>query len=243
METRVCPKCGKEFVVDLRKRDTKTYCSRSCANAHVVTDETKEKIRQSVNKSVLSRGLCLRESCGSPKKKPHKRVVPQKRVCCICGEEFDYYGFNNRHTCYKTDCISKYISLKTKENPNVGGYRPNSGKGNSGWYKGIACQSSYELAWVIYNIDHNIKFQKCKKVFDYELNGQKHKYLPDFELDDGTIIEIKGYYQSSVSLKKAAVLNAGYSYKILYKKDLGECFEHVKAKYGVSEKDIITLYD
>lgn len=245
IETRICKKCGKEFTVDVKKENKKKpkrFCCRSCANSHVIKEETKQKIRQTINKSILKKGLNLRQRDKNGIRL-QKLVKPKLLVCEICGKEFKYYRYGKRHTCYNATCKSKYLSLKMKQNPNVGGYRSNSGNGNGGWYKGIACQSSYELAWVIYNLDHNIKFQKCKKVFYYELNGQQHKYFPDFELENGTIIEIKGYYQTSVSLKEEAVLKEGYKYKIFYKKDLKYCFDYVKEKYNVSKENIITLYD
>ena len=240
---KVCEKCGKEFEVedtyDKRKR---RFCSRTCANGHIHTKETIEKIRQSQNKAILNKSLNLRQY-NKNGTKSQKLAKPQLLTCEICGKEFEHYWHNKRHTCYDPICVSKYLSLKTKENPNIGGHRPNSGNGKSGWYKGISCQSTYELAWVIYNLDHNVKFQKCKKVFEYEVDGQIHKYYPDFELQDGTIIEIKGYYQNTVKLKQQAVLQQGYKYKILYKKDLKVCFDYIKENYNVSKENLIMLYD
>ena len=41
-----------------------------------------------------------------------------------------------------------------------GGMRIGAGRAKSGWYKGIFCNSSYELAWVIYSLDNNVKFKR-----------------------------------------------------------------------------------
>ena len=41
-----------------------------------------------------------------------------------------------------------------------GGYRPGSGRAKTGYYKGIYCGSTYELAWVIYQIDNNKDFSR-----------------------------------------------------------------------------------
>jgi len=41
-------------------------------------------------------------------------------------------------------------------NSGKGGKRIGSGRGKSGWYKGYWCDSSWELAYVIYNIDHDV---------------------------------------------------------------------------------------
>lgn len=60
-----------------------------------------------------------------------------------------------------------------------------------GTYKGYECDSSWELAYVIYNIDHNIKFERNHDFFIYQFNGEDKKYFPDFKIDD-TYVEIKG---------------------------------------------------
>lgn len=49
---------------------------------------------------------------------------------------------------------------------------------------------------MIYNLDHGIKFERCKEKFEYEFEGKKHNYYPDFKLEDGTYVEIKGYSTS-----------------------------------------------
>ena len=93
-------------------------------------------------------------------------------------------------------------------------------KSKKGYYKGMYCGSSYELAYVIYNLDHNIPFARCDRYYEYEYNGSKHLYFPDFELADGTIIEIKGYHTETVDIKAAAVCDRPI--KVLYKKDLSK---------------------
>lgn len=121
------------------------------------------------------------------------------------------------------------ISNTMKKNCNAGGIRLNSGKGKKGWYKGIYCRSTYELVYVIYNIDHNIEFAPCKRIYLYEYNGEKHKYYPDFELDDGTIIEIKGYANEQTKAKINSVTDKPI--KVLFKNDLQYAFDYVKNTY------------
>jgi len=69
----------------------------------------------------------------------------------------------------------------------------NKRRGNSkqGWYKGIHCDSTWELAFLVYYLEHNLNIKKCTKVLDFYWEGSLHKYYPDFETDEG-IIEIKG---------------------------------------------------
>lgn len=125
---------------------------------------------------------------------------------------------------------SKQTIQKMKNNPNCGGLRPNSGIGKNGWYKNIFCRSTWELVYVIYNLDHNIQFKPCKRVYEYEYKGEKHKYYPDFELEDGTIIEIKGYeYNDILKYKIESVKDRPI--KVLYRDDLEYAFNYVKKNY------------
>lgn len=139
----------------------------------------------------------------------------------------------------QTEETKKKISQTMKKNPNSGGLRKNSGIGKSGWYKNIFCHSTYELVYVIYNLDHNIEFKPCDKIYEYYYKGIKHKYYPDFELPDGTIIEIKGYMTDQVKEKIKAVKDRPI--KVLYKNDLKYAFDYVKANYKY--KKLEDLYE
>lgn len=79
-------------------------------------------------------------------------------------------------------------------------FNNNRGNGKKGWYKGIFCDSAWELAFVVYNIDHNIPIQRCKQIFEYEMDGRHHTYHPDFITPEG-IIEIKGIWNNISRLK------------------------------------------
>ncbi len=117
-----------------------------------------------------------------------------------------------------------------------GGYRPGSGRAKTGYYKGIYCGSTYELAWVIYQIDHNIPFERFKGCIEY--NGKK--YFPDF-IQNGIIIEIKGYEsQDSVDIKNNIARQNGYDVLVLRKEQLKKEFDWVKEHYS---SDFKTLYD
>lgn len=119
-----------------------------------------------------------------------------------------------------------------------GGYKKGCGRGKKGWYKGYWCDSSWELAFILYNIDHGIKFERNKKFFNYEINGKVRKYYPDFIMEDGTYIEIKGYQTKLDDIKfqnfpkelKLKIINFHSDSKIL---------DYVVEKYG---KNYIELY-
>ena len=111
----------------------------------------------------------------------------------------------------------------------IGGFREGSGRSKSGYYNGIYCGSTYELCWVIYNLDHQIEFTR----FPGKLVKDGVTYYPDFLLSDGkTIVETKGYEkQESVDKKTKIAESFGYSVKVLRKDDLQYAFEYVTQKY------------
>ena len=54
----------------------------------------------------------------------------------------------------------------------LGGYHRRGGKGKRGWYKGYWCDSSWELAWVIYSLEHGVQFTRNTKGFPYVYKGK-----------------------------------------------------------------------
>lgn len=60
-------------------------------------------------------------------------------------------------------------------------------------YDGTLFDSKWEIIFYMYLKRNNIKFEYQPKIkFEYEYEGKKHFYKPDFLLEDGRIIEIKG---------------------------------------------------
>ena len=187
----VCPKCGNEFENNTGRR----FCSKKCANSHVQTEEQnlkrKEKARIRIAKKI---------SDGTIKK--------EIRKCKICQKEFIVKSRNKNQKYCSHECASQ-DAVKFK---NCGGYREGSGRGKSGYYKGIFCSSTYELVYVIYRLDHNLPVKR----FEGVLQNEKLKYIPDF-IEDNTIVEIKGYYQYLVDEKCKLARSKGYDIKVLYK--------------------------
>lgn len=113
----------------------------------------------------------------------------------------------------------------------LGGCRDGSGRSKSGYYQGIRCGSSYELAFVIYCLDHNINIDRCDENFLME-NGRK--YFPDFVCDN-IIVEIKGFVtkDSNIAMKERSVESLKRAYKILYANDLKNVFLYVGKKFNL----------
>ena len=146
-----------------------------------------------------------------------------------CGKNSTGIGSTLEKEIERKRKISDQAKLKN------GGYRQGSGRGKKGWYKGFFCDSSYELAYLIYCLDHNIDIKRNTEKRKYEYQGTIKNYIPDF-IVQGEFVEIKGYKSDQWEAK----LKSNPDIKILYGKDLKEVFEYVNKIYG---KDFIRLYE
>lgn len=217
-----CPVCDNLFKISKhsKKMQNRKFCSSSCSakfnnKNRIVSDEQKIKTRNSLLKPISFKN------------------------CVMCGEEFLPPRKNKKRKTCSYNCFNEH-RLKNMPTPkNLGGYREGSGRSKHGYYKGIYCGSTYELCWVIYNLDHGIKFKR----FPNFLEKDGLKYYPDFLLDDGkTIIETKGYEsEESVQKKTKLAESFGYIVKVLRKNDLKDIFNYVETKYNT--KKFQTLYD
>lgn len=221
----ICKQCNTK--IDYKHRFN-IFCNKSCAAKYT----GKHKIRTkewNTNISIAVRNSDKVKHAIVSKKKPYVY-----KECPVCNNEFILKNKNRIYCsrkCYKLDLDCKY-----RKKPH-GGFRLKSGYGKGGWYRGYWCSSSYELAWIIYSLEHNIKFERNKKYFEYVYNNKVRKYYPDFILSDNKYIEIKGWNRNNiVDIKSAVVKNL----TVLYRKDLNKEFDYVIAKYG---KDFIRLYE
>lgn len=119
----------------------------------------------------------------------------------------------------------------------LGGYNPKGGRGKKGWYKGYWCDSSWELAWVIFNLDNNTVFSKNTKKFSYTYKDKIKNYIPDFLLESGEYVEVKGYFTDEV---KEKIKQFPHSIEVFDLKKMEPILEYVELKYG---KDFIRLYE
>ena len=219
-----CLECGKE----LTSKDAKKFCSRSCSAKYNNRKRNEsgwkpsEEHRNKTSNTMKLRGVTPPSTLG---REISKREI---RKCVECGNEFRTTVSSLKKYCSK-ECGSKHI----------GGYRNGSGRSKSGYYKGIYCGSTYELCWVIYNLDHNIKFSR----FEGYLENNGIRYYPDFILDDNkTIIETKGYEKQDAVDKKTNVAESfGYEVIVLRKDELEYAFKYVKIMYNTDK--FYTLYD
>ena len=217
-----CFKCKKEFEikefnVDIPKKD-KYYCSRSCANSRIFTDETKQKISDK-NKNQI------------PWNKSDKKI----KICPVCKKEFEICLSESKKIYCSNICYLNDKNCSFRKKPS-GGIRIGSGRGKCGWYKNFWADSSWELAWIIYNIDHNIIFERNHKGFEYYFNGKKYNFYQKFIVNE-KFYEIKGYIDNK---NKSKIKQFSDELIIIDKIGIKPYIEYVIKKYG---KNYIEMYE
>ena len=115
-------------------------------------------------------------------------------------------------------------------------YNKHHGNAKQGWYKGIHCDSTWELAYLVYHIEHNLYIERCNISYDFIWENEIHKYIPDFITDNG-IIEIKGR-KSIKSLEKEKQFP---NIKVIDQNLIKPYLDYVINKYGETFWTI--LYD
>ena len=92
------------------------------------------------------------------------------------------------------------------------------------------------MAWIIYNIDHGIIFERNYKGFEYYFNNKKYKFYPDFIINE-KFYEIKGYIDNK---NKSKLEQFNEKLVLIDKTGIKPYIEYVIGKYG---KNYIELYE
>ena len=216
-----CGHCSK--TLQFQQRHNK-FCSRQCSAIHSNTTRPRSVSKEFVERQ---RARALANPTGWAKSKiggKPNRAPREIRVCKTCKNPFEILKSNTRVSCSKS-CAR------------TSGAREGSGRAKTGYYKGIYCGSTYELAFLIYHLDKGNPIQRCGKSFSYNWEDQNHIYYPDFEIN-GIIYEIKGRMQP-VDLVKIASCNA----TLIYKDDIKMYLDYVSKTYGAPKDKLWILYD
>jgi hypothetical protein len=116
--------------------------------------------------------------------------------------------------------------------------RRTPGKFKYGWYKGIWCDSSWELAYLLYCFDNNIDIERNKLGFSYIWEDSVHKYFPDFYLPaSNTFVEIKGY---KTKRDEAKISQFNNNLLVLCADEMKDILAYVQKVYG---KQFTDLYE
>ena len=244
---RVCKKCQKHFTWN--QNPYSDFCSRSCARSYSASFANGKKISARIRELNQKMHVIKCISCGKELLVPF--CVTRKECdeclhyigkCVICGKLIPVELRRNK-TCSK-ECGLKLgaqsNSATQKIRHSSGGCRKGAGYGKKGWYKGFWCDSSWELAYVIYNLEYGIQFERNTTGYEYFYKDAKHKYYPDFILADGTYVEIKGYYTEQAHVKHAAFRADGHVLHVIDKKEIQQYLDYAMQQHG---KDFIELYE
>jgi hypothetical protein len=223
-------KCEKCLIDHDGKYGSGRFCSSICSRSYS-SNKNKEEKNKKISESL--KGKYTGSENSHYKNGNDLNMKKFAGTCPVCKSTFNSSKTKTycSRKCYLNDTNFEY---KTKVS---GGYRKGSGIGKKGWYKGYWCDSSWELAFVIYNLENNIIFERNTIGYEYYYKGNKHKYYPDYKVFD-TLYEIKGFETDKDKEKYKSIKNLNL--KILYKGDIQHMIDYVISKYG---KDYIKLYE
>lgn len=232
---KTCPICGQRFFESYTKYTLSEFCSRKCS----CTYSSKLK-REERNRKIST---SLKEKYKSSEVKRRKLKIYDPAYCVSCGKELT----RNQIQAGNKTCSLKCGSLcanKTKHKNRTVFVENGQGRSRSGYWKGFFCNSTYELVYYIYMSEHGYKIERNQKVYEYEWNGSKRLYYPDFIVND-KLVEIKGYWSPQVQAKIDAVTDKELS--VLYYKDLEPMMDWIDSKYntkhGKKDNNYWELYD
>lgn len=193
---------------------TGRFCSAKCArgfSTKAKRDEINKKVSEKTRNTVFVQGTRVNISTKLCKKCNLVEVKRTQKYCDEC----------------RPIALSENISKKNKGK--TGGHREKSGRGICGNYEGFFFQSSWELAWIIFSLDHGKIFTRNNEKFSYVYGNKTYKYVPDFILDNGEYVEVKGYWTDKWQSKMDQ-----FPYKLIVigKQEIVPFINYAKQKYG-----------
>ena len=228
----ICSNCGNTCTERQHHQTSRSgnhFCSKKCAKQFAAKFANTKEIRK-------QKALILKQAV-------IQRYIP--KICPECGNEIPFER-RKRKTCSDI-CASKYRSkiLSQVLKGRTGGFHERSSNGKRGWYKGFYCASTYELAFVIYCLDHNIKIERNKKAYEYQWEGKTYKYYPDWIVNGDHYVETKNFITDRVLAKAAAVKDMPI--EIIDKNGIDPYCKYVAEtyhlKYYRSSNEFWKLYD
>lgn len=122
---------------------------------------------------------------------------------------------------------------KTRVDDKRGGSRMGGGRGKHGYYKEFWCDSSWEMAFIVYCLDRDIKIERNCKGHKYCYNNQWFTFYPDFLVED-KYVEIKGYIDDKASAKLKQFKE---NITLIGEKEIKPYLEYTRQKLGINWKD------
>jgi len=243
MEEFICKYCGRVCKNIYSLRSHEVFCknnpNRIEPTGHRWTKDERKKIKAwnkgktAVNKNGVKRYISPPELDEYIKDGWNVGISDEEREAYVEKIKYKHVG---RAKDEELERLRKErISLKMLGNKN---WEKNKTRGNGkrGWYKGIYCDSSWELAYVVFHVEHNLPIKRSTLRLPFVWEGKTHTYIPDFETNEG-IIEIKGR-KTKKSLEKQ---NQYPHIKVIDIDGIKPYLEYVITKYGINFIEV--LYD
>tara|TARA_R110002020_G_scaffold441478_2_gene652260 strand:+ start:3912 stop:4664 length:753 start_codon:yes stop_codon:yes gene_type:complete len=214
-----CKMCG---IIPKEQFGSGRFCSKKCS-ASFSTSKNKQERSAKISKVLTNSG--------------HNDISKQ---CLNCKKTFlvKYKKRNQKYCSVK--CVNTCSLLKQKLSTSLqgrtGGYRKGSGRGKGGWYKGFYCDSTWELCYIIYCLDHNIDIKRNTEKFTYLFNGKELNYLPDFIVEN-EYVEIKGYVTEQWKAKESQF---PHKLEVIGKDEINQYINYITENYEF--KHITDLY-
>lgn len=208
----ICKQCNSTISFKDRKYKL-IFCSRSCSAKF----NNKDRINIEKQNQKILKIQNINQS---------KKDIAEFRYCLICNS--DITSTNRKSTCSKKCFAINATNNALKQTKHGGGYK--------GIYKGIHCDSSYELVFLIYHLDHNIPISRSTNIYSYEYKNKIGKYIPDFIVNE-LEYEIKGFMTN----RSKAKLSQNSHIILIDKLNIKSYIKYVKQIYKI--KDFRELYD
>ena len=165
-EKHTCEKCGQLM---LKKFGTGRFCSRACANSHIHSDETKHKIKASLDATLIA------------KDKPASRC---KKVCTVCGTSIK--SLNKTGVCRY--CLENTPEgLHIKQELGRKSYETKQARGTHKGWQSRNIISYAEQFWTQVLDNNSIEYQR-----EVPVKHDKSNYFLDFVIEhNGKLIDLE----------------------------------------------------
>ena len=193
-----CSNCGKEQLVQFRHYHINKLCptcgrrkNNKSSNPEVIK-KRKETCLKKYGKN-YNKEIAKRQQESMIKKYGNKQtmLIPElkNKVISTQNEKYNGVGFSSKYIHDKTmksgkekNSYSKSSFWKNKSEDEI---RDIVSKMNKRYvYNNITFDSSWELAFYIYNIDNGKEIKRENKIIKYIENNKEHKYIIDFTVEN-----------------------------------------------------------
>lgn len=223
--SHTCEKCQQSYSTSA-SWGSKRFCSRACANSRVRPQELRAQVSNTLKGRKPAEETCIKISQTLKGRPAHNKGKSKSQTsnCVIC---------DTLIKATKKVCSKECFRINQR---NHALNQERHGGGHKGKYKGIPCDSTYELAYLIWHLDHSVDITRCESVYQYVYKDQISSYKPDFVVE-GIEIEVKGF----MSPRAQAKLDQNSHVFVVDKFLIKPFIQYVKQTYQV--KDLRDLYD